>query len=462
MSSSNRTTKIKSLHKFLQKRYKDVPQTQSRKVLEHLIYAACLENATFEQADDAFSVLEHHYIDWNEIRVSTANELAYTFPHLPDAVTAGDRIRKTLQAVFEVTYMFDLEDLRKKNLSQAVDFLGSLNGCSRFMVDYTTHNALGGHVIPMDESALRVFRLLGLAQTNKENTREIIGGLERAITKQEGYEFANRLHHFAVEFYRATNPNELQLILKPMDSQAVNRGWTAPALVIAKPVRPEKRKPVIPPLAAVTVIDDDIDTTEAVNEVEEVEFIPNPITGEESSYEIDDVEEDEISVKPPLPAKGTLKTAGKTPAKTSAKTPAKTTGKPTAKPLDKTTLKTTGKPPVKVAKKDAAVPKKNVPKNETDLKSKTKKAEVKKADEKKPKMPVPVPPEKKKKENVKSPKILQVPKPTAKKPTAKKPTIVSPASKPKAKITKKDVKKAALSQKSKTSPIKKLRQKKPK
>jgi len=417
---SNRTTKIKSFQKFLKKRYKHVPQTQSRKVLEHLIYAACLENATFEQADTAFSVLEHHYIDWNEIRVSTANELAFTFPHLPNAAVAGERIRKSLQAVFDTTYMFDLEELRKKNLSQAVEFLKSLGACSRFMIDYTTHNALGGHVIPLDESALRVFRLLGLAQTNKDNTREDVGGLERAISKPEGHEFANLLHHFAVEFYHAKDPGELQQLLKPVDPQAVNRDWTAPVLVVAPPPKPMKLKPVIPPVAVAAAIDDDLDVVEVVSDVEEVEFLPNPITGEESSFAIGDEDEDDIPAKS---SKGSPKAKAKTPKK--------------------------GTPP----------------------KPETKKAEVKKPKpslpEKPPKKPEKTPPvkaeEKKTKENIKSQKAAPAPKKPASPPPPKPKTGTAKAS-PAKKDAKKPVKTAPAKTPTppKKSPLKTLRQKKPK
>ncbi len=339
MSSSNRATKFKSLQKFLQKRYKHAPQTQLRKVLEHLVYAACLENATFEQADNAFSVLEHHYIDWNEIRVSTANELAYTFPHLPDAVAAGDRVRKSLQAVFETTYMFDLEDLKKKSLSQAVEYLESLGVCSRFMIDYTAHNALGGHVIPVDESAMRVFRLLGLAQVSKDNTREEVGGLERAITKHDGHEFASLLHLFAVEFYKGKDLEELQQILKPIDPQAMQRDWTAPVLQITRPARlVEKPKPAIP----LPALDDDLDGGEEADSGGEVDFIPNPITGEESSFDPDSDDEEggggakKASSKSKAGAKGTKKESKEAPKKSDVKkTP--TAEKPVAKSAAKPT-----------------------------------------------------------------------------------------------------------------------------
>ena len=405
--------------------------------MEHLIYAACLENATFEQADEAFSVLEHHYIDWNEIRVSTAAELAYTFPHLPDAMVAGERIRKTLQAVFEATYRFELEDLRKKNLSQAVDFLGSLGVCSRFMVDYTTHNALGGHVIPLDESALRVFRILGLAQTNKENTREVVGGLERAIPKQEGHEFANLLHNFAVEFYQDTALDNLQQLLKSIDPQAVNRDWTAPVLVVVKPVKLVKQKPVIPPIAAATVLDDDLDTTEEGRDVEEVEFIPNPITGEESSFEVGDDDGDGRPVKSTLSSKTSSKAAKKGAASSKKAGPKKTDAKELA-PKKEVALKTETK------KAESQPPEEPVPTPQTKSKE-VKKKEGKKEDKEKTEKPETPPPPKKS--------------------SKKSETPVKPKTDSKANIAKKDAKKTPESTpppKPKKSPIRMLRQKKPK
>ncbi len=69
----NKADKIKALFKLVQKRHKHAPPVPKRSVLEHLMYAAVLEDATLEAADAAFAVLEHHYIDWNEIRVSPSS-----------------------------------------------------------------------------------------------------------------------------------------------------------------------------------------------------------------------------------------------------------------------------------------------------------------------------------------------------------------------------------------------------
>jgi hypothetical protein len=89
MAATNRTDKVKLLVKTLQKRYKHIPKPAERKLLECLMFAACLENAAFEAAESAYSVLEHHYIDWNELRVSTPQEIADTLPMLPQPLEAG-------------------------------------------------------------------------------------------------------------------------------------------------------------------------------------------------------------------------------------------------------------------------------------------------------------------------------------------------------------------------------------
>ncbi|MDR2754380.1 MAG: hypothetical protein LBC20_01615 [Planctomycetaceae bacterium] len=261
------------MSKILQKRHKSLPNPPERTVLAHLVYAALLENSLFEHADSAFTVLENYFIDWNEIRVSTVNELADTFPMLSDPLAAGERVRRTLQGVFEKTYMFDLEELRKKgkNLGQAVEFLNSISGSTRFMVDYTTQVAFGGHVIPLDEASLRIFRLLDLTQVNKEGTRENVAGLERTIHKKNGLMFSLQLHHFAAGFYNDPELTELRSILKSIDSDAENRSWTPPVLTLPKPVAKPPVKPPIPPLAAIpfsTPDDDDFDEEHGGTEVE--------------------------------------------------------------------------------------------------------------------------------------------------------------------------------------------------
>jgi endonuclease-3 len=309
MASISKTKKIELLAKIIQKQQKSLPNPPERAVLTHLIYAALLENTSFEQADSAYTVLENYFIDWNEIRVSTVSELADTFSMLPDPQAAGERVRRTLQGVFEKTYMFDLEELRKKgkNLGQAVEFLNSIPACTRFMADYTTQVAFGGHVIPLDEASLRIFRLLNLAQVNKEGTRENVAGLERAISKKNGLAFSLQLHHFAAGFYNDPELAELRSILKSIDPEAENRSWTPPVLTILKPVVKTPVKPELPPLAAIPFVAPDDDDFDEEHGGTEAEFIPDEMIYQHDSPTFSD----KTNSKKNIPSSGEKKKTAK-------------------------------------------------------------------------------------------------------------------------------------------------------
>jgi endonuclease III len=276
MAATNRTDKVKLLVKTLQKRYKHIPKPAERKLLECLMFAACLENAAFEAAESAYSVLEHHYIDWNELRVSTPQEIADTLPMLPQPLEAGERIKKTLQWVFEITYMFDLEDYRKKTIGQTVEYLDSIPSCTPFMTNYLVQIGLGGHQIPVDESALRILRRLDLTKIN--NGREEVPGLERLVTKNKGIEFATMMHLFGMEFFSKQDDVELLTLLKAIDKNASERSWREPEGIRKKP----DTKPIPAKIAAPhstgfkPVIDLDDEDGEPVGHVsrdESIEFI---------------------------------------------------------------------------------------------------------------------------------------------------------------------------------------------
>ena len=396
-----KTKKIESLAKMLQRRFKGLPTPPERTVLEHLLYAALLENATFDQADAAYAVLESYFIDWNEIRVSTVRELADTFSMLPDPAAAGDRVRRSLQSIFEKTYLFDLEELRKKgkNLGQAVDFLREVSSCSRFMIDYATQVALGGHCIPLDEASLRVFRLLGLTQINKEGTQEDVPGLERAIPKKNGLHFFLQLHHFASGFFLTPESVEFRTLLKPLDSEVLHRGWTPPALVVPKSAtKPAPQRP----LSVVTVPfappDDDDFEEEPVGT--EAEFLPDESPFRQDEREASNRSAGDASVTGEKKAKDKKKTTEPvvSPKKEEPKAafPIKETALPTEPPKGpdkpKPKKKVSVAPPTNTAKTPSAPPapkktpvSKSAKSEKSKVPEKTPKSSTRQLREKKPK-----------------------------------------------------------------------------
>ncbi|HVX60025.1 MAG TPA: hypothetical protein VHC19_05485 [Pirellulales bacterium] len=199
MATPNRMAILTKMHKVLKKHYKPTA-IPDRPVLEHLLYACCLENAQYEAADKAFEAVSTGFFDWNEVRVSTVKELAEVMNMLPDAQQAAARLKKSLQAVFESTYSFDLEGLKKQNLGQSQQRLKKFEGVTHFAVAYVTQATLGGHAIPIGQGLMEAFKIFELA-TPADAAAGAVPGLERAIPKTKGIEFASLAHQLGAELF---------------------------------------------------------------------------------------------------------------------------------------------------------------------------------------------------------------------------------------------------------------------
>lgn len=217
MTAQSRTAQFTKLHKVLKKHYKASPLIASRTVIEHLLFACCLEDSPHDAAEEAFAALVHTFFDWNEVRVTSISELSEVMACLPDPHAAANRIKRVLHAVFEATFKFDLEDLKKKNLGPTVQWIEKLDGTTRFTVAYVVQAALEGHSIPIDAGTMAVLRVLDFA-TDKDAAAGTVHGLERAIPKSKGPEFGSLLHELGAQF--SANPyspalREILLSIEP-------------------------------------------------------------------------------------------------------------------------------------------------------------------------------------------------------------------------------------------------------
>jgi endonuclease III len=215
MTASNRASKIDALFKSLKKHFKPSPEAPDRSVLEHLLYACCLEDARCDQADEAFAKLQQTYFDWNEVRVTTISELAQCLHSLPHANQAAARIKQCLQSLFEARYQYEIDDLKKANLGKAVAELEAWKGMSPFVVSYVSQQALGGHSIPISQvivESLLQCEIITTAEAEKKN----VPGMERSIPKNKGSEFGSLLLQFAMEMKAHPKSGPVQSVLKDL------------------------------------------------------------------------------------------------------------------------------------------------------------------------------------------------------------------------------------------------------
>ena len=234
MSTPSRSDLITKTFRVLKKRFKRRPTPSGRTVLEHLLYACCLENATPAQADEAFGKLQTLYFDWNEVRVTTISELTDVMGKISDASDAARRLRYCLHHVFESHYSFEIDELKKLTIGKAIKQLKSYQGITPFVISYVVQKGLEGHTIPLNNGALRAFTILGIV-SEKDARKKRVPGLERAIGKNKGVEFGELVHQLGVNMENSPYGKVIQEILLEINPDIRER----------LPKRPPKNKPEI-------------------------------------------------------------------------------------------------------------------------------------------------------------------------------------------------------------------------
>jgi endonuclease-3 len=196
----------------LQKLYgKSVPKIELS-VVETMLFAACLEDNPWAPAEAGLKKVLTSYFDLNEVRVSSVSELEQSLAPLKDADWKGLRIRSILRFVFETTYSYDYEKLRRQTLEQAVKTLKKVNDITPFIRDFILHEILGSHIICLDTSMLTAARWLGLvpAKADLHDASEFLKG---GIKKSEVSEFCHLLRSLA------TDPKYASRFLDPPDTE---------------------------------------------------------------------------------------------------------------------------------------------------------------------------------------------------------------------------------------------------
>lgn len=170
---------------------------EPRPVLEQFIYGICREASTRSLADRAFQALQQRFFDWNEVRVSSVEELVEAMEGLGgDLEARAQRILDFLQEVFETTFSFDLESLHKKGVKQAAKQLSRYKAATDFAISWVVQHSLDGHAIPLDAPSLRTLKRLQLVEENA-NLDATRASLEHQIPKAKGATFVDALSEIA-------------------------------------------------------------------------------------------------------------------------------------------------------------------------------------------------------------------------------------------------------------------------
>jgi len=137
--------------------------------------------------------------DWNEVRVSSAAQVAEVIGGLiPKSLDVCQRLIDALQSIYDHETRISLDRLRTIGRREARQFLDGLAGADEYAVAYVVLWGLGGHAVPVSD---RLFAALGDANlVHPSATRaEVQAFLERHISADDAREFSLKMRSFSTE-----------------------------------------------------------------------------------------------------------------------------------------------------------------------------------------------------------------------------------------------------------------------
>jgi hypothetical protein len=152
-------------------------------VLDHLLFGVAQEGAAPSQALEAYKNLVNAFFNFNEMRVAHPAEFVALLEGVPNAEDKAKRMLDILQFVFDTTYGFDLESMKKKPTRQAFKQLSKVAGATRFAVAATVQRALGGNSAAIDGAGREFLVSCGVAEPN-ETLDALVTRLETMLTNE--------------------------------------------------------------------------------------------------------------------------------------------------------------------------------------------------------------------------------------------------------------------------------------
>ncbi len=254
MATTSKTQLLTDVQTALKKRYKPVPHPEKLSILEATIYGICREGTTNVSALQAMADFKSDFFDWNEVRVSTIEELQVVLKNAPDSEVRANRLRRFLRQLFEKTYSFTLDALIKKPQKEAVKALSEYEAFhSDFVMATVIRLALGGHAIPIDGPARTALIRLGIDEGSVDDAT-LRGTLERAVPKTRGGEFLDLMESLVHDTCLPIEPECPRCELKKMCPTGIARIANPPPKPVSKVAETAKPKVAAPPVAPLVPI----------------------------------------------------------------------------------------------------------------------------------------------------------------------------------------------------------------
>jgi len=162
---------------------------------------ACLSMYTTEsKSRTALKKLQHEFVDFNEIRVGRADEVAEVLgKNFNQGKEVAQQIIFLLREIFELQDSLELENLRDIGKRDAKAFLEKLEASSPYVISRVMLYALGAHAFPVHEQMLEMLRQEEVVNPASD-AADVQGFLERHISTKNVQKIYGMLRAYADGF----------------------------------------------------------------------------------------------------------------------------------------------------------------------------------------------------------------------------------------------------------------------
>lgn len=194
-NSKEYSKKIQSLYRTLSRKHPKVQPPSHDEVVDSIVYAILSAELSEKTTASAMTRFAHHFIDWNDLRVSRVEEIVEVLGKDSSATKEiASTITKVLRAIFDDYHKVNLENLKKIGKRPARQALEKIDGLSRFAIDYCMLVSLRGHAIPLTHKMLDYLQNNELVDPDADE-QQIAGFLTKQIPAKSGYDFYVLLRH---------------------------------------------------------------------------------------------------------------------------------------------------------------------------------------------------------------------------------------------------------------------------
>lgn len=172
-------------------------------ILETVIFHRLHHSTSADKALKSFERLATEFVDWNEIRVSTIQEIREQLPSGANSLDTAVFIKDFLEFVHRERQCMDLEFLIELNLSDIRRFLKQVRGIDTSTVDLVVHRSKGHPVFPLNSDMELILVSAGFAKqqdTRDRKAKSLYGMLDS--------ESVLPFHHFLLDLRRELEPIE--------------------------------------------------------------------------------------------------------------------------------------------------------------------------------------------------------------------------------------------------------------